>query len=233
MDFSPFLGFAGVSLALVMTPGADWAYTIAAGLRRSSPIPSVAGLCTGYVLHTALVTAGLGVLLAARPDLVSWLSVAGAFYLAWLGLSTLRSWRSARIEALGPASSGEIPSLDQGVAPAGNAPAVTAERPRRGRDFLLGLGTSGINPKGVLLFAAVMPQFVTLGSPLPVPAQTAVMGLSHVLICVLVYGAVAFAARRLLRSRPALARSVTLSSGLLMLLIAAALLVEQSGHLLA
>lgn len=227
MDFSPFLGFAGISLALVMTPGADWAYTIAAGLRRSSPVPSVAGLCTGYLVHTALVTAGLGVLLAARPELVSWLSVAGAFYLAWLGLSTLRSWRSARIEATGTASSGDRPSLDQGLA------AVAAEGPRRGRDFLVGLGTSGINPKGVLLFAAVMPQFVTLGSPLPVPAQTTVMGLSHVLICVLVYGVVAFASRRLLRSRPGLARSVTLSSGLLMLLISAALLVEQGGHLLA
>jgi len=227
MDFSPFLGFAGISLALVMTPGADWAYTIAAGLRRSSPVPSVAGLCTGYLIHTALVTAGLGVLLAARPELVSWLSVAGAFYLAWLGLSTLRSWRSARIEATGPASSGDQPSLEQG------SHATPSEKTKRGRDFLMGLGTSGINPKGVLLFAAVMPQFVTLASPLPVAAQTTVMGLSHVLICVLVYGAVAFASRRLLRSRPGLARSVTLSSGLLMLLIAAALLVEQGGHLLA
>lgn len=231
MDFSPFLGFAGISLALVMTPGADWAYTISAGLRRSSPVPSVAGLCTGYVLHTALVTAGLGVLLAARPDLVSWLSIAGAFYLAWLGLTTLRSWRSARIESTGSASSGDLPTLDQN---AGTVPLLAvAERPRRGREFLVGLGTSGINPKGVLLFAAVMPQFVTLSSPLPVAAQTTVMGLSHVLICVLVYGAVAFAARRLLRSRPGLARTVTLGSGLLMLLISVALLVEQGGHLLA
>ncbi|MFJ3956387.1 LysE family translocator [Arthrobacter sp. NPDC090010] len=221
MDFSPFLGFAGISLALVMTPGADWAYSIAAGLRPGSPAPSIAGLCTGYLLHTVLVAAGFGVLLAAQPGLVAWLSVAGAFYLAWLGLSTIRAWRSVRLDAIGDATGAEPGS----VAP---APAAASGR----RAFWQGLGTSGINPKGVLLFAAIMPQFITVASPLPVAAQTAVMGFSHIVICVVVYGAVAFTARRLLGSRPHLAQRVTLSSGILMLVISAFLLVEQSGRLL-
>ena len=34
MDLSPLLGFAGISLTLALTPGADWAYTIAAGLTQ-------------------------------------------------------------------------------------------------------------------------------------------------------------------------------------------------------
>ncbi|MDP5227178.1 MULTISPECIES: LysE family translocator [Arthrobacter] len=223
MDFSPYLGFAGIALTLALTPGADWAYSIAAGLRPGSPAPSVAGLCSGYVLHTVLVSAGFGLLLAARPELVSWLSLAGAAYLLWLGVSTVRSWRTVRLSADAP--NGQAPVLP------GDLAGATA--PRSVREFLMGLGTSGINPKGILLYAAIMPQFIRLTSPLPVAAQTTVMGLSHVAISMLVYGVVAFAARRLLSSRPRLAQRVTLTSGILMLVIAVVLVVEQAEHLLA
>jgi len=210
MDFAPLLGFAAVSLTLALTPGADWAYTISAGLRDRSAAPSVAGLCTGYVAHTALVAAGLGVLLAARGDLVAWLSVAGALYLLWLGGTTARGWRGAGYRAAG---------------------VVSAERGGALADFLRGAGTSGINPKGLLLYLAVMPQFVRANSSIPVPLQTAAMGLTHVAISVVVYGLVAVAARRLLRSAPHRAQLVTLASGLIMLGVGAALLLEQASTL--
>src|SRR5207245_11035700 len=124
MDLVPLLGFTAVALTLALTPGADWAYTIAAGIRGGSAAPSVAGLCAGYAVHTALIAAGLGVVLAARPELVAWLSVAGALYLLWLGGTTARGWRSAGYRAADGAS--------------------TAGVPRRGAlgDFLRGLGTS-------------------------------------------------------------------------------------------
>ena len=54
-----FLAFIVVAAALACTPGVDWAYTIAAGLRQRSFVPAVAGLCGGYVLHTVLLVAGL------------------------------------------------------------------------------------------------------------------------------------------------------------------------------
>ncbi|NUP73952.1 MAG: LysE family translocator [Sinomonas sp.] len=209
MDFSPLLGFAAVALMLSLTPGADWAYTIAAGLRGGSPVPAVAGLCTGYVGHTAIVAAGLGVLLAAQPWLVAWLSVAGALYLLWLGGTTARGWRAAGYRA---------------------AEGGTLARNALG-DFLRGAGTSGINPKGLLLYLAVMPQFVKAASPLPVPLQTAAMGLTHVAISIVVYGLVAIAARRLLRSSPRRAQLVTLASGVIMLGIGTALLAEQASAL--
>jgi threonine/homoserine/homoserine lactone efflux protein len=216
MDLTPFLGFAVISLALTLTPGADWAYTIAAGLRQGSPVPSVAGLCAGYVVHTALVAAGLGVLLAARPELVAWLSVAGAAYLLWLGFTTARGWRGAGFDA--PVAT----TLPSGDALDG---AVHGRRPVA--DFLKGLGTSGINPKALLLFAAVMPQFIRADAPLPVVAQTAAMGLTHLAFTVVVYSLVAIAARRLLAAKPRRAQTVTLVSGVLMLAIGGVLLVEQ------
>ncbi|WP_138442451.1 LysE family translocator [Sinomonas susongensis] len=206
MDPAALLGFAAVSLTLALTPGADWAYTIAAGIRGGSPAPSVAGLCSGYVGLTAIVATGLGVLLAGRPSLVAWLSVAGALYLLWLGMTTARGWRSAGYHADTAALAGRSGALG---------------------DFLRGAGTSGINPKALLLYLAVMPQFVRTASPVPVPLQTVVLGLTHVVITVVVYALVAVAARRLLRSAPRRARVVTLASGVVMLGIGAALLAEQ------
>ena len=208
MDLAPLLGFAAVSLTLSLTPGADWAYTIAAGLRGGSPVPSVAGLCTGYVGHTALVATGLGVLLAARPDLVAWLSMAGAIYLLWLGTATARGWRTAGYHT---AAEGARPRIPGALG-----------------DFLRGAGTSGINPKALLLYLAVMPQFIRAASPVPVPLQTAALGLTHVAITVVVYGLVAVAARRLLRAAPRRAQLVTLASGIIMLGIGSALLIEQA-----
>lgn len=222
MDLTPLLGFAAISLTLALTPGADWAYTIAAGLRPGSPAPSVAGLCAGYVLHTALVAAGLGMLLAARPDLVAWLSVAGALYLLWLGFTTARGWRGAGFTA---SAGTALPSGEQ-------LDAAVSHHHGPVRDFLLGLGTSGINPKALLLFAAVMPQFIRTDSPLPVVAQTTAMGLTHLAFTVVVYTVVAIAARRLLSAKPKRAQLVTLVSGVLMLGIGGALLAEQAVALL-
>jgi threonine/homoserine/homoserine lactone efflux protein len=47
--------FWAVSFLLVMVPGADWAYAIAAGLRDQSVLPAVAGLLAGYAALTAVV----------------------------------------------------------------------------------------------------------------------------------------------------------------------------------
>ncbi|GAB3282969.1 LysE family transporter [Sinomonas notoginsengisoli] len=222
MDLTPLLGFAAISLTLALTPGADWAYTIAAGLRPGSPAPSVAGLCAGYVVHTALVAAGLGVLLAARSDLVAWLSVAGALYLLWLGFMTARGWRSAGFTSAPQAMLPSGEPLHAG--PGTRGPAL---------DFLKGLGTSGINPKALLLFAAVIPQFIRPDSTLPVVAQTVTMGLTHLAFTIVVYSLVAVAARRLLAAKPQRAQVVTLISGILMLGIGGLLLAEQGATLMS
>ncbi|GAB4099874.1 LysE family translocator [Sinomonas halotolerans] len=231
MDLTPLLGFAAISLALALTPGADWAYTISAGLRPTSPAPAVAGLCAGYAVHTALVAAGLGMALAARPEIVAWLSAAGALYLVALGLTTARGWRAAGFTAGGTRLGGAPVACDAPLpsgAPVRDA-VVRAHGPAG--EFLRGLATSGINPKALLLFATVMPQFVRTDSALPVAAQTAAMGLTHLAFTVVVYSLVALAARRILRARPRLAQGVTLASGLLMLGIGGLLLVEQAAAL--
>ena len=215
-----FLAFIVVAVALACTPGVDWAFTIAAGLRPRSFVPAVAGLCSGYVLHTVLLVAGLAALLAGMPGVLGWLTMAGAMYLLWLGVSTLRSWRGASFSA-------EAAVGRSGVeAPAGRSGLNSSGRTQL-RAFLQGVGTSGINPKGLLFFVALVPQFVSADAALPVPVQSGLLGLTFVLLVALIYTAVALLSRTLLQSRPGAARAVTLASGVIMVILGVALLGEQ------
>lgn len=199
-----FLAFLLVAGALACTPGVDWAYSITAGLKQRSFVPAVAGLCGGYVLHTVLLVAGLAALLTGVPGILGWLTVAGAAYLLWLGLTTIRTWRGASF------GGAEV-----------RAPA------NQFRTFLQGMGTSGINPKGLLFYVALVPQFVSPEASLPVPVQSGLLGLTFVLLVGVVYSAVALLARRLLHSRPGAARKVTLASGIIMVALGTVLLSEQ------
>jgi threonine/homoserine/homoserine lactone efflux protein len=206
-----FFAFVLVAAALACTPGVDWAYSISAGLRQRSFVPAGAGLCGGYVLHTLLMVVGLAALLSGLPGLLGWLTVAGAAYLLWLGISTLRSWRGASFSA-----------------------ADAAGKPvNQLRTFLQGMGTSGINPKGLLFYVALVPQFVSPEATLPLPVQSGLLGLTFVLLAGIVYTCVALLARKLLKSRPGAARAVTLASGVIMVLLGAVLLAEQVAPLMA
>ncbi len=208
MNIQLYLAFLVVAVALACTPGVDWAYSMAAGLRQRSVAPAVAGLCGGYLVHTTLLVFGLAALLAGAPGVLGWLTAAGAVYLLWLGFSTVRSWRGASFGA----GTGGVPA---------------AASASRARIFLQGMGISGINPKGLLFFMALLPQFVSPDAALPVPVQSGLLGLTFVLLAAAIYSCVALLSRKLLQARPGAARRVTLASGVIMLLLGAALLAEQ------
>ncbi|MFK4145906.1 LysE family translocator [Streptomyces sp. NPDC004065] len=203
MHSGTLLSFLAVDLLLVCVPGADWAYAIAAGLKDRSVAAAVGGLVAGYALHTVLAVAGLAVLVAGSPGLLTALTVAGAGYLVRLGWSVLRA----------PAA---VTAAEEPLA----APAF--------RVLLRGATISGLNPKGLLLYLSVLPQFLsTRDAHLPVPVQTAVLGLLHMACCAAVYLTVGVLARAVLGTRPSAARAVTRTSGAAMLGIGALLLVER------
>ena len=58
--------FWAVSFLFIITPGADWAYAISAGMRERRVAPAVAGLLSGHVLATLIVAAGVGA--GQQPD---------------------------------------------------------------------------------------------------------------------------------------------------------------------
>lgn len=192
--------FLAVDLLLILTPGADWAYAIAAGLRDRSVIPAVAGLVVGYAGHTLLVVAGLAAVVAASPALLTVLTAVGAAYLIWLGGSTLNR-------------------------PAGPVTDPAAMIPRRA--LLRGIGISGLNPKGFLLYLALLPQFVRPAAGWPVAVQTGVLGLLHMIGCGSVYLAVGMSAKVVLKARPRAAHVVSRTTGVAMIVLGALLLVER------
>lgn len=194
--------FWAVSFLLVLVPGADWAYAIAAGLRDRTVLPAVGGLLAGYVVLTAVVAAGVAALVAGSPLVMTTLTVAGAAYLVWLGVTTL-----AR------------PSV----------PRAGEERTGHSwvRRAVKGAGISGLNPKALLLFLALLPQFTDPHAQWPLAVQIALLGLVHTASCAAVYTGVGTGARLVLRARPAAARVVTRVSGAAMVAIGVTLLVEQ------
>ncbi|ALU38725.1 lysine transporter LysE [Kocuria flava] len=202
MELSTVAAFWAVSFLLVLVPGADWAYAITAGLRERTVLPAVGGLVAGYVGLTAVVVAGVAALVAGSPLVLTVLMTVGAGYLVWLGVVALT--RPSAPAAAGTASTGSW--LRQAVK---------------------GAGVSGLNPKALLLFLALLPQFTDPGAPWPFAAQIALLGLVHTASCAVVYTAVGTGARRVLGARPAAARTVTRLSGLAMVALGVALLVEQ------
>jgi threonine/homoserine/homoserine lactone efflux protein len=95
------------------------------------------------------------------------------------------------------------------------------------RQAVKGLGISGLNPKVVLLFLALLPQFTRPTASWPIAVQIIALGLVHVASCAVIYLLVGTGARRILRARPALAQAVTRFSGAAMVVIGGLLLVEQ------
>ncbi|QTT89398.1 LysE family translocator [Pseudomonas chlororaphis] len=202
MSLSIFAAFWAVSLLFVITPGADWAYAISAGLFGRVVIPAVAGLLIGHLLATVIVAAGVGGLIASNPLALSLLTLGGAGYLLWLGINMLRH-----------------PSVPR----AGDAQTSASWA----RWTLKGACVSGLNPKVFLLFLALLPQFTDPLAAWPVPLQILALGLLHAFSCGVIYLLVGFGSRAVLRTRPVAAQAVSRLSGALMIIIAILLSIER------
>ncbi|MGH3502002.1 MAG: LysE family translocator [Nocardioidaceae bacterium] len=202
MAVASVLAFWAAALLLIIAPGLDWAFTLSCVLQERSVLAAAAGLMIGYTAMTLVVAAGLGTLLAHTPVALTVLSVAGGLYLMWLGATTLTSRGASTI----------------------------ARRKAFGsnRDVLLkGIGVSGLNPKALLLFVALLPQFANPSWPWPLPIQLGLLGMVFTLTCTVFYPCLGTVARKAVLSRPAATRVLTVVSGVSMLIIGAALIAER------
>lgn len=203
MEMSIVAGFWVVSFLLIMTPGADWAYAISAGIHGRRVIPAVMGLMSGHLLATLIVVAGVGVMMAQHPLALSGLTIAGALYLLWLGISLLRA--------------------------PGAPESATTSAANWKQWAVKGLCISGLNPKVFLLFLALLPQFTDPKGSWSVAMQMSALGLLHLITCTLVYLLVGYGSKAILATRPQAARLVSRASGGMMVVIAVVLLFEQIG----
>lgn len=202
MEASSVAAFWVVAILLIIVPGPDWAFTISAGLRGGSVLAAVGGLAIGYAAISSVVAAGVGALVTRTPDVLTALTVAGGLYLMWHGARTFAH----------PA-----------------APVTAAGAPASSSRWLLvrGIGVSGLNPKGLLLLLALLPQFASPRGGWPLSAQLGLLGLVFTLSCTLFYLGLGSSARKVLDSRPRAAAALSRLSGAAMFVIGALLLAER------
>lgn len=201
VDPGLYLTFLGVMAVLAITPGPANIFAVATGMSRGprAALAAVVGMNAATLVWFAAAALGLGALIAAFPAAFRIISVLGAAYVAWLGLSTI--WRARR-----PA--------DRDV-----RAEIAAGTPRRNRGALLdGFMVQILNPKAVLFFTAVLPPFLDLSRP--APPQLGLFALGTVGMDVLSMSAYGLggAALALWMSRPGFRRGFDVVTGALLLL---------------
>ncbi|MFF8785137.1 LysE family translocator [Streptomyces sp. NPDC015125] len=172
------LAFAVMSLLVIAIPGPSVLFVIGRALAhgRRTALATVLGNVLGSYLLVAAVALGLGSLVEQSAAVFLAVKLAGAAYLVFLGVQAFRHRKEMKMGAA------EVPA-----------------QPARGdlRTIADGILVGVTNPKGIVFFAAVLPQFVdhTAGG---LPAQMLVLGLVPIgisLITDTVWGLTASAAR--------------------------------------
>jgi len=165
------LGFALISLGIVLTPGPNMIYLISRSITQgpAAGIASLGGVALGFVFYMLCAAFGITALLFAVPYAYDALRFAGAAYLLWL------AW--------------------QAVKPGGRSPFQVRKLAKDGprKLFAMGFVTNLLNPKIAMLYLALLPQFIDpLGSS--VLAQSLVLGAVQIAISVSVNAMIALAA---------------------------------------
>ncbi|QFZ18777.1 LysE family translocator [Saccharothrix syringae] len=163
VDLSVLPGYIAVILLFLGPPGPDMAYMIAVGLEggRRAALKAILGIGTGMSVYAAAVVVGMGKIVQSYPVVLNAVRIFGAAYLLWLAYHTLRNARRAL--------SGHTDL-------------------RAGRWYLRGVFVSLTNPKIILFFLAVLPQFIgSAGNPV---VQMGVLGAVNVLTEVVLYGTI-------------------------------------------
>lgn len=142
-DAATLAAFAVAALVLTFTPGPDMTLFLGKTLTqgRAAGFAALCGAATGLLVHTLLAAFGLSALLAASPAAFGVVKIAGALYLAWLAIDTLRNGSALTLD--------NRPQTPQGWWTV----------------YSLGLGVNLLNPKIVLFFVTFLPQFVQAGDP--------------------------------------------------------------------
>jgi threonine/homoserine/homoserine lactone efflux protein len=207
---SSLIAFLGISAVVIATPGPDTALTIRntlLGGRRAGVLTAL-GITIGLVVWTTAAAIGLTAILVASEPVFAAIRIAGGLYLMILGAQSLRA-------ALRPGQVADDPA-DITVAP--------GRRP--GSPLRQGLLSNLGNPKILVFFSSLLPQFVPSGVA-PFPALLALGGVFAAITIVWLGGyAVIVARARDLFLRGAVKRAMDAIAGVILVAFGARLATE-------
>ncbi|WIY06128.1 LysE family translocator [Amycolatopsis mongoliensis] len=185
MTWSTYLGFAGMMAFLAMMPGPDTMIVLKNALTGGARGGgwACAGISIANLLQGTAVALGLGAVITHYQPLFETVKWLGAAYLVFLGVQALRgAWR------------GNYEALDD----------VRRARASRARRFREGFLSNITNPKVIVLYLSVLPQFLTpastFGDSLLLAYTVAALGVVwQVLLLVFVHRVRAWLQRRKVR----------------------------------
>ncbi len=189
-DPANFALFLAAAVVVAVTPGPGIFYVAARTLAggREEGLASSVGTGLGGLVHVVAGAAGVSAIVMASAEAFTVLKFAGAFYLVWLGIKTIREARIA---------------VPRGVG-------ATGAR----RAFREGVVVEALNPKTAAFFLAFIPQFVDPAGA--VAMQFVVLGLVSVTLNTaadVVVALMAARARTALAERPRVTRRIRQGSG--------------------
>jgi threonine/homoserine/homoserine lactone efflux protein len=134
MSASSLILFAAMELVLCLTPGPAVLLVISQAMRRGfrASLRGALGILTGNAVYFALSAVGLGALLIASARVFEALRWLGAAYLVVMGLRMIFARQQEEAEA---------PKTEE-------------------RSYMQGVVTQLANPKAIVFFTALLPQFV-------------------------------------------------------------------------
>lgn len=215
--WSALVSFASVAAVIIAVPGPSVLFVIgrAVSVGRRAAVVTVWGNAVGVFLQVLAVAAGIGAIVERSATVFTLVKTVGALYLMWLGVSAIRHRRGA--ESVDDAVRSDAAQADAGSGDAGVARArVRAATPRRW--FRDGVVVGAANPKSIVFFTAILPQFVDRHGPVPV--QMAVLGGVFVAIALVLdtlWALAAGSARHWFASEPRRLERLTATGGVVMI----------------
>jgi len=172
MALSTWLTYFAATIVLSLSPGPGVFSSISSGMHHGFRLGVWNGIGMQFAnLFIAIgVALGLGAILLASETLFTIVKWLGVIYLVYLGITT---WRA-------PAKTFEEDNTDTGT---------TARE-----IFMHGFFVNATNPKGIIFFAAILPQFVDVAHP-QFPQYAIFAGTTFAVDVVVMAGYTALAAR--------------------------------------
>jgi threonine/homoserine/homoserine lactone efflux protein len=143
------------AMIIILAPGPSVLFVIARAIAwgRATAVATVAGNVTGAFTLSLMVAFGLGPILQRSEAAFIGVQLLGGLYLIYLGIDALRH---SKIHAEDMVNQGDI-------------------RPSTSKSMRDGFWVGALNPKGLVFFAAILPQFIDRGSS-NVTSQLVLMG---------------------------------------------------------
>ncbi|WP_287805573.1 LysE family transporter [Diaphorobacter sp.] len=193
--------FAPAAVAIALTPGPNNFCGLNNGIRAgvAAALIATVGRVAAFAIFLTVSAVGLGAMLLASEAAFTAVKWAGAVYLFWIGW---RAWRSREFGGAALVEGDEAP-----------APARASVRALMAQEFLLGI----TNPKAIILFAAIFPQFIDPAQP--AARQFLVLGSIYLMaefVATAVYATCGRQIRRVIRTQRGVVRLNRATGGFFM-----------------